>query len=152
MEAVWLAVVVLLLLGTFVIGRVMERNHVRGLDERERSFTSLAVTNAKVAPSGLDAAGAQLCTGSVVIGVDYYRRFAALLKNIIGGRLGLVDRILRRGRREAVARMLEDARRQGADVVLNVRIETATIGRGQGDRGFVAAEFVAYGTAVRRRG
>ena len=151
-ELLSLAIVVATLLVTFLAGRAIERSHFADIERREREHGSIAVTNARVLPDGYDAASSTLCTGSVVVGTDYFRRFAAALKTIIGGRLGGMDRFLARGRREAVQRMLAQARAAGADLVLNVRLETAAIGRGTGAQPSMAVvEVVAYGTAVRRR-
>lgn len=149
MEA--LLFVLLLLVATFLAGRAIERNHLAELARRETDNATLSVTNAEDLPEGYVPAASTCCSGSVVMGTDYFRRFAAKLKGIVGGRIGLLDRILMRARREAVARMLEQARAWGADAVINVRVETATIGRGQGKQGLMVAEVFAYGTAVRRR-
>lgn len=149
---VFLLLVLVMLAVTFLAGRAIERSHLADLARRETDNATLSITNAEDLPEGYVPAASTYCSGSVVMGTDYFRRFAAKLKGIVGGRIGLMDRILLRARREAVARMLEQARAWGADAVINVRVETATIGRGQGDQGFMAAEIFAYGTAVRRRG
>ena len=140
-----------LLLVGFLVGLVVERNHFAELDRREDHLKKIGVTNVKRLPADFEAAASKLCIGSVVIGTDYFKRFASGLKSLVGGRLNALDKVVQRGRREAVARMLEDAESITADYVYNVRIETSTIGFGAGDQGFMAAEVVAYGTAVRSR-
>ena len=139
----------LMLFGTWVIGRTIERSHLRSLDQREAICQKIFVSNLKKIPPGCEAKEAWLTIGAVVVGTDYFKRFGARLKSIIGGRLRTMEGVLERGRREAIMRMVEKAKARGANMVLNVRLETCTISRGQGERGFMAAEVVAYGTAVR---
>ena len=58
-----------------------------------------------------------------------------------------------RGRREAIARMALKANKWGAHKVVNVRIETSTLGSDQGRRGGLpCVELFAYGTALRKKG
>ena len=68
-----------------------------------------------------------LVIGSAVIGEDYFKRIAAALKSIFGGRLTVYESLMDRGRREAVVRMKQQARAQGATMIFNVRFETASL-------------------------
>ena len=61
-----------------------------------------------------------------------------------------LETLIDRGRREAALRVVEQAQSAGANLVMNLRYETATVGRG-GRRGFPMAEIIAYGTAVKLR-
>ena len=54
-----------------------------------------------------------------------------------------------RARREAVIRMKEDARRQGGNIVLNVKLDSTRIHAG-GRNATVSVEASAYGTSYRR--
>lgn len=138
----------------YVIGTSIESSHLRSLQEREsKLYKNLVVTNLKQLPQDVIPMDAFLCSGSVVIGTDYFKRFAATLKTLIGGRMRSLETVLERGRREAILRMVEEAKGKGADLIINVRVETSTIGSSMGDRQtFASAEIVAYGTAVRRKG
>ena len=86
---------------------------------------------------------ATLVLGQAVIASDYLKRFLARLRNIFGGEMRSYETLLTRARREAILRMLDRARTMGYDAVCNVRINTATIGRGM-------VEALASGTAYRR--
>jgi uncharacterized protein YbjQ (UPF0145 family) len=78
----------------------------------------------------------------------------SLLKGLFGGRLNSFESMLDRGRREAILRMKEEARRMGAKAIFNVRLETSTLssssnGAGRSKKGLACVELVAYGTAWR---
>ncbi|MEO0376400.1 MAG: heavy metal-binding domain-containing protein, partial [Cyanobacteria bacterium P01_A01_bin.17] len=75
--------------------------------------------------------------------------FLASLSKLVGGQIFAYESLLDRGRREALLRMKEDAIRWGAKKVINVRLETATIGSRSGDSGILSIEIVAYGTGLR---
>ena len=66
----------------------------------------------------------------------------ASLKTIVGGELKGYTEMLDEARDEAMRRMEEDARKMGADAVINVRLMTSELMQG-------AAEVLAYGTAVK---
>jgi len=81
-------------------------------------------------------------TGSTVRAKHIGRDFAAGLKNILGGELKGYTELLQEARKEALHRMMEQARSVGANAVVNVRFATSSIAQG-------AAELFAYGTAVK---
>jgi uncharacterized protein YbjQ (UPF0145 family) len=66
------------------------------------------------------------------------------LKNIIGGEIEEYTEMLRDARLEAVNRMINEAKKLGADAILNVRFATSQTTAG-------ADELLAYGTAVKLR-
>ena len=84
-----------------------------------------------------------------MVSADYFKMFASALRNLVGGRVVVYESVLDRGRREAVLRMKEQAIAWGATQVVNVRLETSTIGNRTGGKGLVAIEVTAYGTGVR---
>ena|SRR5690349_13677682 len=142
---------VLLAIGVFA-GRANERKHYRELQEAEDDLRDIVVSNDG---RGFGEAGAfgsaTLVVGSVVIAEDYFKRVAASLKSLIGGNLRSYETLLERGRREAIVRMKREARRLGAKHVVNVRLETASLSEDfSGQRPMFSAEFIAYGTALRR--
>ncbi len=69
------------------------------------------------------------------------RDIAASFKNLVGGELKGYTELLTDSRREALKRMLGQAKELGANAVVNVRFSTSAITAG-------AAEMYAYGTAV----
>jgi len=145
---IWLTVTLLLIVIGYIFGKSRERIHFRSLIRREAESKDFPVDNLKRPPANLAIKEAFLCTGSVVIASDYFKSFGAMLKSLIGGRLRTLETLLERGRREAILRMKANARRRGADMVINTRMETSTIGRGEGNRGLVSTEVIVYGTAL----
>jgi len=140
--------VFLIVLG-FVVGRWRERRHFRSIVRREREMADMAGTNLKRVPDGYRATGSILCTGDVVVATDAFKSFGARLKSLVGGRLRTYETLLARGRREAILRMLAQAREHGANMVLNVRLETAAIARsGSNANSPTGVEVLAYGTGV----
>lgn len=137
-------VILVLLTVGFVVGGMIEKNHLRKVKERERTFLNLpAVTAEKFLEDGSEIAYSTLVYGSVVISSDFFKDFVAGLKTLFGGRLTTYESLLDRARREAVLRMKEKA--MDADIIINARIETSEIGSDKG----TSVEVIAYGTAVR---
>lgn len=136
-------------------GTAIERTHFRRLEEREREFADMLVTDLKNLPCGPDPGlGAVLVVGEAVIGGDYLRMLLASLKNFFGGELGHYTRLMARARREAVLRMLEQARARGYNAVGNVRLETVDIStaKSSGNQGMPQAIVLASGTAYYQTG
>ena len=85
--------------------------------------------------------------GSCVISLDYFKRFLASLRNLVGGRVRAYESLLDRARREAILRMKENS--GGADLILNVRLENSAIGKSANNKKQIGSvEVLAYGTAV----
>lgn len=140
--------VVLLAIG-FGFGRAKERRHLQSLEERESMARAFTVDSLKRPPEGVSVRESFLCSGSIVIGSDYFKSVGASLKSLVGGRLRTFETLLERARREATLRMMADAKERGADLVINTRFETSSIGRMTGNNGLAASEVVAYGTALK---
>ena len=138
----------LLLLSGLVIGSFVEAAHLRGLAVRESNLSGILVSDMKRLPENWLVSDPVLVVGEVVIATDYFKVFAASIRKLFGGRVRSYETLMERARREAIVRMLELARQSGANVVCNVRVETATIqGKQKGKSGGV--EVMAYGTAVK---
>ena len=140
-----ITLVVLATLG-FVFGRIAERRHFASIYEREKKYQGLLVFTEGKLPPGEWRAG-PLVSGNVVISIDYFKRLAGGLRALFGGRIRNYESLLERGRREALLRMKEDAITRGAAMVINVRLETASISKGKGDQ-IGSVEVYAYGTAL----
>jgi uncharacterized protein YbjQ (UPF0145 family) len=136
-----------LLLTGYLFGQYFERKHYRSIIQREKETLHIPLLTLKTVPDGLKRCDAALVTGSVVVSVDYFKRFLAGLRAMIGGRLKSYESLLDRARREAILRMKEQAIGTGAIVVTNVRIETASISKGKG-KTIGSIEVLAYGTAI----
>lgn len=139
---------VLLLLG-YVFGQIAEKRHFSSIIEREQELRDLLCFSERQLPE-LGPVDAALVSGSVVISIDFFKRFIADLRNFIGGRVSAYESLLERARREAILRMKAEARALGATSVWNVRLETASIYKGQ-KQSIGAVEVVAYGTALTPR-
>ncbi len=83
-----------------------------------------------------------IARGSTVRARNIGRDIIAGLKNIVGGELEEYTELQSQAREQAIARMVEDAKRLRADAIVGVKITTAVITSG-------AAEILAYGTAVK---
>lgn len=138
----------LLLVVAFFTGNWFERKHYASILAREEALRDILVFSSRRPPDTLT--GQQLVRGSVVISSDYFRRMLAGVRQIFGGRVRSHESLLDRGRREAILRMKEQARASGADVIFNVKLDTASLSGGSGGNGTV--EVMAYGTAGRLSG
>lgn len=142
-----LAITLFLIALGFVVGRIVERRHFRSLVAREAAAGPV-LTNLESPPEGAKVVSTRLCIASTVITSDYFKRFGAALKALVGGRLRTLETLLERGRRESLQRLRAQAAQVGADMILNVRLETSVILRNRRGRSGAAAEVIAYGTAV----
>lgn len=143
---------VILLIGGFTSGTIVERRHIRDLTEREAILRSqIVVTNLRKIRHLVPAEKVLYVDGQAVIASDYFKSTVSRIRNFFGGELRSLQTLMSRARREAMARMLENAQKHGATHVYNIRMETSTIGRGQGRAGLITAEVHAYGTAIRVR-
>jgi uncharacterized protein YbjQ (UPF0145 family) len=146
-----LGITLVLLVGTYLIGSRAERKHFQEILSREARNRKLPVTTFESLPDGWKADRVGLVAGSVVISVDYFKRFVAGLRGLVGGRITSYEPLLDRARREAMLRMIESARAAGFDAIVNVRIETSRIANARSDgKGIAGVEMLAYGTGVRR--
>ena len=131
----------------YLAGTIAERYHYRSIDHREKMFTNLpAVTIKTVNYPDDKIQSAELVYGSAVISIDYFKRFTASLRNIFGGTVKSYESLIDRARREALLRINKTA--GGSKIIVNVRIETSTIGRNANKRGVGCLEAIAYGTAL----
>jgi uncharacterized protein YbjQ (UPF0145 family) len=136
----------------FLAGSRAERLHYQSIQRREQELLDLPVVTWEEALPEEQTSGAALVTGSAVISIDYFKRLMAILRNLFGGRVTSYETLVDRARREAILRMKQSARELGADMVLNMRLETAAIGQSANSKRQVGSvEAIAYGTAVIRR-
>ncbi len=131
-----------------IVGKGVEMHHFRKLTEREQQFQNMIITNLKTIPVQLANSQPFLVMGSAVIATDYFKVFAAKLRTLFGGEMKSYVTLMERARREAVLRMMEQARQQGAHVIWNVRYESACTG-GQQKKKAGGVEVLVYGTALK---
>jgi uncharacterized protein YbjQ (UPF0145 family) len=142
-----------LFLGLMVVGytcgSIAEKRHYKSIINREKELVKLMVVNAEGRFAEGAVKNAFLVNGSTVISNDYFKRLLAILRNIFGGRVKAYESLIDRSRREAILRMKEDASARGAHMIINLRLETSTIGRSANRKNRIGSiETLAYGTAV----
>ncbi|MHC3995293.1 YbjQ family protein [Thiomicrolovo sp. ZZH C-3] len=137
---------VLLLLG-FTTGTIIEKRHYASLRKREAAFVTLPTIMLKkpLQPDGITKT--KLVNGSVVISIDFFKKFVAGLVNLFGGNVTAYETLVDRARREAILRMKADA--GDASEIINIRIETSSISKNT-QNSIGAVEVLAYGTAIYR--
>ena len=135
----------LLALG-YGFGQYAEKRHYRSIIEREKSLNGLPAVASRIPPSDIFY-DQQLVLGSVVVSVDYFKRFLATLRNLFGGRMTAYESLLDRARREALLRMKSQAWAAGAKLVFNIKYETVSISKGRRNK-IGSVEILAYGTAL----
>lgn len=127
------------------VGTCLEWLHYRSIRKREHGFVTLPTTSLKYVPDQHHVQHAELVMGSVVISVDYFKRFAASLKKMFGGELHSYSSLLDRARRESMLRMKEKC--ADCDMLMNLRVETSTISNG-GNSNIGSVEVMTYATAL----
>ena len=78
---------------------------------------------------------------SVPLKLWFARDIFANLKNIVGGEISEYTRLQAESREQALQRMEEDAKKMGANAIINVRLTTSMVMQG-------CSEILAYGTAI----
>ena len=138
-----------LVLLAYFLGSHLESNHQKDIRQREAATKDMVVINFPRFPFEVEIEGADLVMGSVVVSHDYFKRFLAQLRIIVGGRIKSYEPLLDRARREAVLRMKEQALARGYHIVVNIRLETSRLANSQrGGNGTAGVEMLAYGTAL----
>ena len=139
-----LTVLILLVIG-FVAGKIAERRHYASIRDREKFYLNVPAVTFRTLNDPRQVREARLVVGSVVISVDYYKRFLMGFRKIFGGEVRSYSPLIDRGRREAILRMKESS--PGADLFLNCRLDTSSINSGRRDA-VTCVEIIATGTAV----
>ncbi len=143
-----LIIFISLMLTGYIFGQMAERGHYRSILRREEAFRERVLLMPVRTPPPLQrGCTTRLVTGSAVISVDYFKRFVAGLRNLFGSRITTYESLLDRARREAILRMQKRAHAAGATMVVNLKLETASISKGIGDS-IGSVEVLAYGTAI----
>ncbi|MCS6266103.1 MAG: heavy metal-binding domain-containing protein [Vampirovibrio sp.] len=144
-------IVVLATVG-FVCGTIAEKKHYTSIKRRELKFRELPAVPIRLhhflsAQQQEAVVETRLVTGCVVVSQDYFKMILANLKNFVGGSVSSYESLMDRARREAILRMKEQA--PMADAIVNVRLESVTMGKDEGDKKPICSiQVLAYGTAV----
>ena len=68
-----------------------------------------------------------LVTGEAILGANVFRDFFAGIRDVLGGRSGSYEKVLRRAKQEAIEDLLDQARGLGANAVVGVDLDYETI-------------------------
>ncbi len=142
-----ISIFLILLAVGYTSGTLVEKRHYKSIREREEEFKQIPTTLLKRPLQDDNIKSCRLVNGSVVISIDYFKKFVAGLVNIFGGNITSYETLLDRARREAILRLKEDAR--GASEIINLRIETSSITKNT-KNSVGAIEVFAFGTAIYR--
>lgn len=82
-------------------------------------------------------------SGEVILGANIFRDLFAGIRDIVGGRSGSYEEVLREAREGALREMTAEAARLGADAVVGVDLDYETLGANNG-----MLMVTATGTAV----
>lgn len=80
--------------------------------------------------------------GNIVQAKHIGKDIIASFRTIVGGEVKEYTEMLTESRQKAMHKMVEDAKEQGADAIVNVRFVTSQVMQG-------ASELLVYGTAVK---
>jgi uncharacterized protein YbjQ (UPF0145 family) len=69
-----------------------------------------------------------IVSGEAIIGANIFRDIFAGIRDIVGGRSGSYEEVLREAKQNAMLEMEENARRLGANAVVGVDLDYETIG------------------------
>jgi len=69
-----------------------------------------------------------IVTGEAIIGANLFRDIFAGIRDIVGGRSGSYEEVLREAKVNAINEMEEEARRLGANAVVGIDLDYETIG------------------------
>ena len=89
-------------------------------------------------------------TGETIIGANIFRDIFASIRDIVGGRSGAYEEVLREARQTALNEMADKARALGANAVVGVDLDYEVIGQG-GSMLMVSASGTAPGQCSRYR-
>jgi uncharacterized protein YbjQ (UPF0145 family) len=83
-------------------------------------------------------------SGEVILGANIFRDLFAGIRDIVGGRSGSYEEVLREAREGALRDMTAEAARLGADAVVGIDLDYETLGANNG-----MLMVTATGTAVK---
>lgn len=85
-----------------------------------------------------------IVTGETIIGANIFKDFFAGIRDIVGGRSGSYESVLREAKDTALKEMQEAAVKLGANAVIGIDLDYETVGKNGG-----MLMVTASGTAVR---
>ena len=85
-----------------------------------------------------------LVTGETIIGANIFKDIFASIRDVVGGRSGSYERVLREAKDTAIKEMTDEALRLGADAIIGIDLDYETVGAHGG-----MLMVTASGTAVK---
>ena len=85
-----------------------------------------------------------IVTGETIIGANILKDFFAGIRDIVGGRYGSYEKVLREAKDTALREMTENATKLGASAIVGVDLDYETVGKNGG-----MLMVTASGTAVK---
>ncbi|MBA6156735.1 heavy metal-binding domain-containing protein [Tenacibaculum sp. S7007] len=85
-----------------------------------------------------------IVTGETIIGANIIKDFFAGIRDIVGGRSGSYEKVLRQAKDSALKEMKERAMKYGADAIVGIDLDYETVGKNGG-----MLMVTASGTAVK---
>lgn len=85
-----------------------------------------------------------IVSGETIIGANIIKDFFAGITDIVGGRAGAYEKVLRQAKDAALQEMSEQAARMGANAVIGIDLDYETVGPGS-----TMLMVTAAGTAIR---
>ncbi|MBY0364061.1 MAG: heavy metal-binding domain-containing protein, partial [Phreatobacter sp.] len=70
-----------------------------------------------------------IVTGEVILGANIFRDLFASIRDVVGGRSGAYETVLRDGRTTAFQEMMAEAQRLGANAIVGIDIDYETLGK-----------------------
>ena len=86
-----------------------------------------------------------IVTGEAILGTNIFRDFFAGIRDIVGGRSGSYERVLREARETAIRELEDEAKRVGANAVIGIDIDYENMSTGSSGSMLMVS---ASGTAV----
>ncbi|RZL06744.1 MAG: heavy metal-binding domain-containing protein [Pedobacter sp.] len=71
-----------------------------------------------------------IVTGETIIGANIFRDFFAGIRDIVGGRSGSYEQVLREGKNTALSEMQQYAMSMGANAIVGIDLDYETVGKG----------------------
>ena len=69
-----------------------------------------------------------LVTGETIIGANFWKDIKASIRDIVGGRSGSYERVLREAKETSLREMEDRARAMGANAIVGIDIDYETVG------------------------
>ncbi|MDO6811679.1 heavy metal-binding domain-containing protein [Tenacibaculum soleae] len=85
-----------------------------------------------------------IVSGETIIGANIFKDFFAGIRDIVGGRSGSYEKVLREAKDTSLREMQERAKQLGADAIVGVDLDYETVGKNGG-----MLMVTASGTAIK---